>query len=46
MADSDDTSLTVSDLTGRFDQAALIGLQRRPHTLGIPLISVIFVGRE
>ena len=33
----------VTTLTGTFDQAALHGLLRRLYSLGLPLISVIFV---
>ena len=32
--------LTTTALTGRFDQAALIGLLRQLYSLGYPLISV------
>ena len=30
----------ISTLTGRFDQAALLGMLRRLYALGLPLISV------
>lgn len=40
---SDDDGLTISTLTGTFDQAALQGLLRRLYSLGLPLISVICV---
>jgi hypothetical protein len=33
----------VTTLTGTFDQAALHGLLRRLYSLGLPLISVIWV---
>jgi hypothetical protein len=41
--DSDLDSLPVTTLTGFFDQAALQGLLRRLYSLGLPLISVIWV---
>ena len=34
----------ISILTGRMDQAALQGLLRRLYGLGLPLISVIWIG--
>ena len=36
----------VTILTGRFDQAALIGLLRRLYAHGVPLISVVYVDGE
>jgi hypothetical protein len=39
----DDDDLPVSTITGIFDQAALQGLLRRLYSLGLPLISVIWV---
>jgi hypothetical protein len=38
-----DMGQPVTTLTGKFDQAALQGLLRRLYSLGIPLISVIYV---
>lgn len=35
-----DNDLTVTTLTGTFDQAALQGLLRKLYSLGLPLISV------
>ncbi len=40
---SDDDGLPVTTLTGTVDQAALQGLLRRLYSLGMPLISVIWV---
>ena len=37
---SADNGLSVTTLTGRFDQAALMGVLRRLYSLGLPLISV------
>lgn len=42
--DSDEAGKIVTTLTGTVDQAALQGLLRRLYALGLPLISVIFVG--
>jgi hypothetical protein len=39
----DDAGLPVTTLTGTFDQAALHGLLRQIYSLGLPLISVIYV---
>ena len=39
--ESDSDGLTVTTLSGTFDQAALHGLLRRLYSLGLPLISVI-----
>ena len=36
----------VSTLTGSFDQAALQGLLRHLYSLGLPLISVIWVEED
>ena len=41
--ESDNDGLSVTTLTGNFDQAALQGLLRRLYSLGLPLISVICV---
>jgi hypothetical protein len=41
--DSDVDGLPVTTLTGNIDQAALHGLLRRLYSLGLPLISVIWV---
>jgi hypothetical protein len=38
--ESDRVDLSVTTLTGTFDQAALQGLLRRLYSLGLPLISV------
>jgi len=38
--------MLVSTLTGALDQAALLGLLRRLYTLGLPLISVIWIETE
>jgi len=38
-----DNDLTITTLTGTFDQAALHGFLRKLYSLGLPLISVIFV---
>ena len=42
--DDDDTPVTT--LTGAVDQAALQGLLRRLYSLGLPLISVIWLESE
>ena len=39
-----DNSVTV--LTGKLDQAALLGLLRRLYTLGLPLISVVWINDQ
>jgi hypothetical protein len=36
----DEAGLPITILTGRLDQAALIGLLRRLYSLGLPLVSV------
>ena len=41
--DTDATGDAVTVLTGELDQAGLHGLLRRLYSLGLPLISVIFV---
>ena len=41
--DNDEDGLPVTTLTGSFDQAALQGLLRRLYSLGLPLISVMWV---
>ena len=38
--DFDDTGAPITILTGKFDQAALIGTLRRIYSLGMPLILV------
>jgi len=38
--------LPVTTLTGTFDQAALQGLLRRLYSLGLPLLSVIWIERD
>ena len=43
---SDDEGLPVSTLTATLDQANLLGLLRRLYSLGLPLISVIYVEIE
>jgi len=40
---SDAVDLPVTTLTGKIDQAALLGLLRRLYSLGFPLISAICV---
>ena len=42
--ESEGDGLPVTTLTGTLDQAALQGLLRRLYSLGLPLISVNFVG--
>jgi len=42
--DEDTDGQPISVITGSMDQAALIGLLRRLYGLGLPLISVIWVG--
>ena len=37
---SDDDGMPITTLTGKVDQAALLGLLRRLYSLGLPLISV------
>jgi hypothetical protein len=41
---SDGDEPPVATLTGTFDQAALQGALRRLYSLGLPLISVIWIG--
>jgi hypothetical protein len=41
--ESDVNGHPVTTLTGTFDQAALQGLLRRLYSLGLPMISVIYV---
>lgn len=43
---SDEYGLPVTTLTGTVDQAALQGLLRRLFSLGLPLISVIYIEGE
>ena len=40
---SDEDGLPFSTLTGKVDQAALLGLLRQLYSMGLPLISVICV---
>ncbi len=40
---SDEAGVVVTTLTGLLDQAALQGLLRRLYSLGLPLISVVYV---
>ena len=40
---TDDKGLPVTTLIGAFDQAGLLGLLRQLYSLGLPLISVIWV---
>jgi hypothetical protein len=40
-SEGDGSPITI--LTGTFDQAALQGLLRRLYSLGLPLISVIYI---
>lgn len=42
----DENGRPVTILTGTLDQAALQGLLRRLYSLGLPLISVVFVESE
>jgi len=46
LVESDADGLLISTLTGTLDQAALQGLLRRLYSLGLPLISVIYLERE
>jgi len=46
MVESNADGLLISTLTGTLDQAALQGLLRRLYSLGLPLISVIYLERE
>lgn len=41
--ETDAAGNSVTVLMGKLDQAALIGLLRRLYTLGIPLISVVWI---
>jgi hypothetical protein len=38
--DTDPAGLTITTLTGIYDQAGLIGLLRQLYSLGYPLISI------
>ena len=40
------SGLITTNLTGSFDQAALIGLLRRLYSLGYPLISVNYLQKK
>jgi hypothetical protein len=44
--DMDQNEMTVSILTGVFDQSALQGFLRYLYSLGIPLLSVFCLGGE
>ena len=44
--ENDDAGNAVTILTGELDQAALHGLLRRLYSLGLPLISVIWIEVE
>jgi len=44
--DKDTDGLPVTTLTGTIDQAALQGLLRRLYSLGLPLISVVWIKKE
>ena len=41
---SDGDGLPISTLTDAVDQAALLGFLRRLYSLGLPLVSVDYVG--
>ena len=41
--DLDTAGLPITILTGKLDQAALLGLLRRLYTFGLPLISVNYL---
>jgi hypothetical protein len=43
---SDGDNPPVTTLTGEFDQAALHGLLRRLYSMGLPLVSVIWIERS
>ena len=45
-AESEDDDQPVTTLTGTVDQAALQGLLRRLYSLGLPLISVVWIKGE
>jgi len=40
---SGDAGVPITTLTGTLDQAALLGLLRRLYSLGLPLISVVWM---
>jgi hypothetical protein len=44
--ESNDEGLVITTLTCTVDQAALQGLIRRLYSLGLPIISVNFIGSE
>lgn len=46
VVESERDSQPVTTLTGTIDQAALQGLLRRLYSLGLPLISVIWIKGE
>ena len=41
--DSEEDGQPVTILTGKVDQASLLGLLRKLYSLGLPLISVIYI---
>lgn len=43
-AENEDDGFPVTTLEGTIDQAALLGLLRRIYALGLPLISVTWIG--
>ena len=46
IVESDEDGQPITALSGIFDQAALLGLLRRLYSLGLPLISVIYLESE
>jgi hypothetical protein len=44
--DTDQDGMPVSILTGMFDQSALQGFLRHLYALGMPLLSVLYLGGE
>ena len=44
--ESEGDGTPISVLTGDLDQAALHGLLRRLYSMGLPLISVVYVGPD
>jgi hypothetical protein len=44
IVESDSDDLPITTMTGVFDQAALHGLLRRLYSMGLPLISVVYIG--
>lgn len=41
--ENDDDGLPITTLTGTVDQAGLLGLLRRLYSLGLPLISAVWI---